>query len=223
MMLQLQWQHLLRGQRKFLSESSMLIRKQNQPPGSSSLGAEQMMFGLTKTPSLRGSNSSLWKMHGYHVTTNDDFYRFGFSDVSPNIIFRKDKLTLREIMRTSSWFRRFLQGAWCFQRYERGGWLKISLLKIACECFPEQWVFPPNHPFLIGFSNINHPFWGPTPIFGNTHIFQLGCKGFCFCVCVAQQAAWLAELLISSLEVFGSPLCLKTLGSMVFLLAGSQT
>jgi len=30
-------------------------------------------------------------------------------------------------------------------------------------------VVPPNHPFLIGFSIINHPFWG-TPIFGNTHI-----------------------------------------------------
>ena len=25
--------------------------------------------------------------------------------------------------------------------------------------------YPPNHPFLIGFSIINHPFWG-TPIFG---------------------------------------------------------
>ena len=37
--------------------------------------------------------------------------------------------------------------------------------------FP-KWVFPrigvpPNHPFLIGFSIINHPFWG-TFIFGNT-------------------------------------------------------
>ena len=30
-------------------------------------------------------------------------------------------------------------------------------------------VVPPNHPFLIGFSIVNHPFWG-TPIFGNTHI-----------------------------------------------------
>ena len=28
---------------------------------------------------------------------------------------------------------------------------------------------PPNHPILIGFSIINHPFWG-TPIFGNTQI-----------------------------------------------------
>ena len=27
----------------------------------------------------------------------------------------------------------------------------------------------PNHPILIGFSLINHPFWGTT-IFGNTHI-----------------------------------------------------
>ena len=37
-----------------------------------------------------------------------------------------------------------------------------------------KWVFPkivvpPNHPFLIGFSIINHPFWGTT-IFGNTQI-----------------------------------------------------
>ena len=37
------------------------------------------------------------------------------------------------------------------------------------------WVFPkigvpPNHPILIGFSIINHPFWG-TPIFGNTQFF----------------------------------------------------
>ena len=36
------------------------------------------------------------------------------------------------------------------------------------------WVFPkigvsPNHPILIGFSIINHPFWGTT-IFGNTHM-----------------------------------------------------
>ena len=30
-------------------------------------------------------------------------------------------------------------------------------------------VVPPNHPILIGFSIINHPFWG-TPIFGNIHI-----------------------------------------------------
>ena len=29
---------------------------------------------------------------------------------------------------------------------------------------------PPNHPILIRFSIINHPFWG-TPIFGNTHIW----------------------------------------------------
>ena len=40
------------------------------------------------------------------------------------------------------------------------------------------WVFPkiglpPNHPFLIGFSIINHPFWGTT-IFGNTHMYNPG-------------------------------------------------
>jgi len=34
--------------------------------------------------------------------------------------------------------------------------------------FPKIGV-PPNH-LRIRFSLINHPFWGPTPIFGNTHI-----------------------------------------------------
>ncbi len=38
------------------------------------------------------------------------------------------------------------------------------------------WVFPkigvpPKSSILIGFSLINHPFWGTT-IFGNTHILQ---------------------------------------------------
>ena len=28
----------------------------------------------------------------------------------------------------------------------------------------------PKSSILIGFSIINHPFWGPTPIFGNSHI-----------------------------------------------------
>ena len=37
------------------------------------------------------------------------------------------------------------------------------------------WMFPknrgtPKSSILIGFSIINHPFWG-TPIFGNTHLF----------------------------------------------------
>ena len=29
----------------------------------------------------------------------------------------------------------------------------------------------PKSSSLIGFSIINHPFWGPSPIFGNTHIY----------------------------------------------------
>ena len=44
-------------------------------------------------------------------------------------------------------------------------WIQLDLL---------IWVFPknrgtPKSSILIGFSLINHPFWG-TPIFGNTHI-----------------------------------------------------
>ena len=33
-------------------------------------------------------------------------------------------------------------------------------------------VVPPKSSILIGFSIINHPFWG-TPIFGNTHVSSL--------------------------------------------------
>ena len=45
-------------------------------------------------------------------------------------------------------------------------------------CFRKIMV-PPNHPICIGFSIINHSFWG-TPIFGNIHIGILveGCWGY---------------------------------------------
>ena len=51
-----------------------------------------------------------------------------------------------------SWWRIFLRD-WKF------GWIKWV--------FPKIVVFPPKSSILIGFSIINHPFWG-TPIFGNT-------------------------------------------------------
>ena len=35
--------------------------------------------------------------------------------------------------------------------------------------FPKIVGFPPKSSILIGFSIINHPFWG-TPIVGNTHL-----------------------------------------------------
>ena len=38
-------------------------------------------------------------------------------------------------------------------------------------CFQKSWY--PQIIHFIGFSTINHPFWG-TPIFGNTHILQDG-------------------------------------------------
>ena len=46
--------------------------------------------------------------------------------------------------------------------------------------FPKIAGFPPKSSILIGFSIINHPFWG-TPIFGNTHIQKIAssCAGRC--------------------------------------------
>ena len=40
---------------------------------------------------------------------------------------------------------------------------------LAIWMFPKMVGFPPKSSILIGFSIINHPFWG-TPIFGNTHV-----------------------------------------------------
>ena len=37
---------------------------------------------------------------------------------------------------------------------------------------------PPNHPLKIGFSIINHPLWGNTPIFGNTQMGKIISEGW---------------------------------------------
>ena len=47
----------------------------------------------------------------------------------------------------------------------------------------------PKSSILIGFSSINHPFWG-TPIFGNTHFLPL-----LFVVSSALRSAWKAQVL----------------------------
>ena len=58
-------------------------------------------------------------------------------------------------------------------------WLYVWYLMISIGIwflsFEFIWVFPkimvsPNHPILIGFSIINHPFWGVSLFFGNTHM-----------------------------------------------------
>ena len=38
--------------------------------------------------------------------------------------------------------------------------------------FLNKWWYPQIIHGLMGFSIINRPFWGPTPIFGNIHLFQ---------------------------------------------------
>ena len=51
----------------------------------------------------------------------------------------------------------------------RGGGIQGTHQGINIWMFPKIVGFPPKSSILIGFSIINHPFWG-TPIFGNTHI-----------------------------------------------------
>ena len=49
-------------------------------------------------------------------------------------------------------------GSWCLASMFKDKWV-----------FPKIGGYPPKSSILIGFSIINHPFWG-TPIFGNTQI-----------------------------------------------------
>ena len=48
----------------------------------------------------------------------------------------------------------------------------VSLVKLIIYGCSLKKVVPPNHPLKIGFSIINHPFWG-TIIWGNPHIIAL--------------------------------------------------
>ena len=64
-----------------------------------------------------------------------------------------------------SWWRDFINDCW-----NTSNELGIYIIDIWV-LNQKYWEKPPNHPFLIGFGTIiNHPFWGPTPIFGNTHM-----------------------------------------------------
>ena len=56
-------------------------------------------------------------------------------------------------------------------------WLQV--VRMQSDRFKARWIFPkigvpPNHPILIEFSIINHPFWG-TPIFGHTQVVSNIC------------------------------------------------
>ena len=51
-------------------------------------------------------------------------------------------------------------------------WLTLPFPPKKCTwMFPKIVGFPPKSPIFIGFSIINHPFWG-IPIFGNTHLVE---------------------------------------------------
>ena len=58
---------------------------------------------------------------------------------------------------------------------------------------------PPKSSILIGFSLINHPFWG-TPIFGNTHIIHI----------ITQLAVWLAANIGSMIKSESQGVFFKT-------------
>ena len=63
------------------------------------------------------------------------------------------------------------------KRFESGGHMGVSKNSAT-----------PKSSILIGFSIINHPFWG-TPIFANTHILNMESKKIDPCsVCMAKNA-----------------------------------
>ena len=52
---------------------------------------------------------------------------------------------------------------------EQIAWISFKVIDGFIWMFPKMVGFLPKSSILIGFSIINHPFWG-TPIFGKTHI-----------------------------------------------------
>ena len=73
----------------------------------------------------------------------------------------------------------------------RPGWWRLpgGPLKVFTPGLPLPWLYlgasknrgTPKSSILIGFSLINQPFWGPTPIFGNTHLrFETLAQNGCF-------------------------------------------
>ena len=96
----------------------------------------------------------------------------------------------------------------------------------ACNFFAMQCIYigvsknrgTPKSSILIGFSIINHPFWG-TPIFGNTHMFSCvstplqypllflpRCTRYCVFWIAYQVVAWQLEKPKDSVwEDWGSP------------------
>ena len=69
----------------------------------------------------------------------------------------------------------------------RSGGCNTKLMVLTPWMFPKI-VVPPNHPILIGFSIINHPFWG-TLIFGNTPIHPSDFHR----LCRNQEACWISN------------------------------
>ena len=69
-----------------------------------------------------------------------------------------------------------LQGFGAHKESQNQGVMRVShrlyIYNILIWMFPKI-VVPPKSSILIGFSLINHPFWG-TPIFGNTHMRTWG-------------------------------------------------
>ena len=74
--------------------------------------------------------------------------------------------------------------------------------------FPEIMV-PPNHPILIGFSMVfhdfHHPFWGPTPIFGNTQMYLISPKTCRFCRVTLAKSTILFRIHLSNRTRVGCP------------------
>ena len=67
------------------------------------------------------------------------------------------------------WNRDTIEDSWCMlSSMYRPTWMILLINIWFIWMFPKIVGFPPKSCILIGFSIINHPFWG-TPIFGNTH------------------------------------------------------
>ncbi len=73
----------------------------------------------------------------------------------------------------------------------RDGILKFEI--IICGRPSKNRDGPPKSSILIGFSIINHPFWGFPPIFGNTHVVGIDCFTLRCMVLTHHPQLWIGE------------------------------
>ncbi len=130
-------------------------------------------YGEPKGITLKNLYQSLRNVHPKCIYVDISFpvlwiKRMTFSRKHIQSSLKQTQITSHCALRHWTW----LQSSRCLKSLK--GWQYLELY-LHMDVSKNRGI--PKSSILIGFSIINHPFWGPTPIFGNTHIFVVKFSG----------------------------------------------